>query len=165
MKWFQHNWLDPETIKILRNIRETMILGEKSRLVVLESVMADGEIWLKAMLGKTCRRLGNQNDSGIFNLSLLNGDAWVRNCESWVNHPDFQLRCVSSEYVAVQYFWIIIEDKIIKSLNIKCNLCHKLCKCVMNWSENYIAHKEQQNIISLYQDLTILGIGPWLYWA
>ncbi|ERF77099.1 hypothetical protein EPUS_09238 [Endocarpon pusillum Z07020] len=44
MKWCLHDWLDPEAIKILRNIREAMIPGEKSRLVVLESVMADGEM-------------------------------------------------------------------------------------------------------------------------
>ncbi|MCJ1247520.1 hypothetical protein MMC30_004734 [Trapelia coarctata] len=44
MKWCLLDWLDPEAIKILRNNREAMTQGEKSRLVVLESVMADSEM-------------------------------------------------------------------------------------------------------------------------
>ncbi|KAA8645297.1 O-methyltransferase gliM [Aspergillus tanneri] len=44
MKWCLHDWRDPEAIQILRNIREAMTPGEKSRLVVLESVMQDGEM-------------------------------------------------------------------------------------------------------------------------
>jgi hypothetical protein len=44
MKWCLHDWLDPEAIQILRNVREAMTPGENSRLVVLESVMQEGEM-------------------------------------------------------------------------------------------------------------------------
>ncbi|KAK2016425.1 O-methyltransferase glim [Colletotrichum eremochloae] len=42
MKWCLHNWLDPEAITILRNIREAVIPGDQSRLVVLDAVLRDG---------------------------------------------------------------------------------------------------------------------------
>jgi hypothetical protein len=41
MKWVLHDWVDTDALKILRNIRKAMIPGPKSRLVVLESVLAD----------------------------------------------------------------------------------------------------------------------------
>lgn len=44
MKWCLHDWHDADAIKILENIRRAIIPGEKSRLVVLESVMVDGEM-------------------------------------------------------------------------------------------------------------------------
>ena len=44
MKWCLHDWRDPEAIRILQNIRKAIVPGAKSRLVVLESIMADGEM-------------------------------------------------------------------------------------------------------------------------
>ncbi|KAK4184513.1 S-adenosyl-L-methionine-dependent methyltransferase [Podospora australis] len=44
MKWCLHDWRDPEAIKILQNVRKAMVPGERSRLVVLESVMGDKEM-------------------------------------------------------------------------------------------------------------------------
>lgn len=44
MKWCLHDWLEPEATKILRNIREAMIPGTMSRLVILESILVDGEM-------------------------------------------------------------------------------------------------------------------------
>ncbi|KAL4745015.1 hypothetical protein BDW72DRAFT_208556 [Aspergillus terricola var. indicus] len=44
MKWCLHDWQDPEAIRILRNIHQAMMPGQKSRLVVLESVLQDGEM-------------------------------------------------------------------------------------------------------------------------
>ena len=44
MKWCLHDWLDPEAVQILQNIRASLIPGPRSRLVVLESVLADGEM-------------------------------------------------------------------------------------------------------------------------
>jgi gliotoxin/aspirochlorine biosynthesis O-methyltransferase len=42
MKWCLHDWKDEEALKILRNIRQAIKEGPKSRLVVLESVLGDG---------------------------------------------------------------------------------------------------------------------------
>ncbi|TDZ15145.1 O-methyltransferase aclM [Colletotrichum orbiculare MAFF 240422] len=42
MKWCLHNWLDPEAVRILRNIRDSIVPGDKSRLVVLDAVLRDG---------------------------------------------------------------------------------------------------------------------------
>lgn len=41
MKWCLHDWDDETCIKILKNIREAIILTPQSRLVVLESVLSD----------------------------------------------------------------------------------------------------------------------------
>lgn len=51
IKWCIHNWLDPEAIQILRNIREAMIPGEQSRLVVLDAVLQDGAMGRLAQYG------------------------------------------------------------------------------------------------------------------
>ncbi|KAI1980661.1 hypothetical protein LOZ53_003091 [Ophidiomyces ophidiicola] len=42
MKWTLHNWKEAEALKILRNIRQSIIPSPKSRLVVMESILADG---------------------------------------------------------------------------------------------------------------------------
>lgn len=44
IKWCLHDWKDEDALKILRNIRNAIIQGEKSRLVILESIRADGEM-------------------------------------------------------------------------------------------------------------------------
>lgn len=44
MKWCLHDWLDPDAIKILKNIRQAIVPGEGSRLIVLESIMTGGEM-------------------------------------------------------------------------------------------------------------------------
>ena len=44
MKWCLHDWLDPDAIKILKNIRRAIVPGEGSRLIVLESIMTGGEM-------------------------------------------------------------------------------------------------------------------------
>lgn len=44
MKWCLHDWNDGDATKILQNIRRAIIPGEKSRVVVLESVMTEGEM-------------------------------------------------------------------------------------------------------------------------
>jgi hypothetical protein len=44
MKWCLHDWNDADVTKILKNIRAAILLGEKSRLVVLESLLADGRM-------------------------------------------------------------------------------------------------------------------------
>ncbi|KAF4335435.1 O-methyltransferase [Fusarium beomiforme] len=41
MKWCLHDWDDETVVKILKNIREAIIVTESSRLVVLESVLSD----------------------------------------------------------------------------------------------------------------------------
>lgn len=51
IKWCLHNWLDPEAVRILRNIREAMIPGEQSRLVVLDAVLRDGAMGRLAQYG------------------------------------------------------------------------------------------------------------------
>lgn len=41
MKWYLHDWKDPEAIKILSTIRESIVVESKSRLIVLESLCSD----------------------------------------------------------------------------------------------------------------------------
>ncbi|KAI1120158.1 O-methyltransferase-domain-containing protein [Nemania abortiva] len=42
MKWCLHDWKDEQAIKILRNIRKAIIAGPRSRLIVMETVLAGG---------------------------------------------------------------------------------------------------------------------------
>ena len=42
MKWVLHDWKDAESAIILKNIRRAMVIGEQSRLIVLESILSDG---------------------------------------------------------------------------------------------------------------------------
>ncbi|KAL6788112.1 putative O-methyltransferase [Trichoderma sp. SZMC 28012] len=42
IKWTLHDWKESEAVTILRLIRQSIIPGPKSRLVVLESLLADG---------------------------------------------------------------------------------------------------------------------------
>lgn len=42
MKWCLHDWKDQEAITILSNIRKAIVPGPKSRLLVMESILADG---------------------------------------------------------------------------------------------------------------------------
>ena len=42
MKWVLHDWKDDDSVTILKNIRQAIIDGERSRLVVLESILSDG---------------------------------------------------------------------------------------------------------------------------
>jgi hypothetical protein len=42
MKWCLHDWQDHDAMTILSNIRKAIISGPKSRLIVLESILADG---------------------------------------------------------------------------------------------------------------------------
>ena len=44
MKWVLHDWKDEDAVIILKNIRRAIHEGEKSRLVVLESILSDGRI-------------------------------------------------------------------------------------------------------------------------
>ncbi|KAJ5190076.1 hypothetical protein N7491_007884 [Penicillium cf. griseofulvum] len=43
MKWTLHDWRDPQALEILRNIRHAILPGSGRRLVILESVRADGQ--------------------------------------------------------------------------------------------------------------------------
>ncbi|KAF9881765.1 hypothetical protein CkaCkLH20_00911 [Colletotrichum karsti] len=51
IKWCLHNWLDPEVIQILRNIRESIVPGDQSRLVVMDAVLQDGAMGRLAQYG------------------------------------------------------------------------------------------------------------------
>lgn len=51
IKWCIHNWLDPDAIRILKNIREAIIPGSDSRLVVLDAVLQDGAMGRLAQYG------------------------------------------------------------------------------------------------------------------
>ena len=42
MKWVLHDWEDYDCVTILKNVRQAIVGGEKSRLVVLESILSDG---------------------------------------------------------------------------------------------------------------------------
>ncbi|KAJ5375405.1 Winged helix-turn-helix transcription repressor DNA-binding [Penicillium concentricum] len=42
MKWCLHDWNDCQVVQILSNIRKAIILGPKSRLVLLEIILRDG---------------------------------------------------------------------------------------------------------------------------
>ena len=42
MKWVLHDWKDEDALVVLRNIRRSIVEGEKSRLVLLESILSDG---------------------------------------------------------------------------------------------------------------------------
>ena len=42
MKWVLHDWKDDDSVTILKNIRRAIVLGEKSRLIVLESILSNG---------------------------------------------------------------------------------------------------------------------------
>lgn len=44
MKWCLHDWNDPKALKLLTNIRRSIVRGSRSRLVVLESLLSDGRI-------------------------------------------------------------------------------------------------------------------------
>ncbi|GIJ88188.1 hypothetical protein Asppvi_007106 [Aspergillus pseudoviridinutans] len=44
MKWVLHDWKDPDVLTILRRIRAALIPGPVSRLVVLESILSDGQM-------------------------------------------------------------------------------------------------------------------------
>ncbi|KAI1422004.1 S-adenosyl-L-methionine-dependent methyltransferase [Xylaria sp. FL1777] len=41
MKWCLHDWMDAEALAILKNIRKSIIVGPKSRLIVLESILSN----------------------------------------------------------------------------------------------------------------------------
>lgn len=42
MKWVLHDWNDEESISILRNIRKAIKAGPKSRLIIMEAILANG---------------------------------------------------------------------------------------------------------------------------
>lgn len=42
IKWTLHNWKEAEAVKIMRNIRRSIISSPSSRLVIMESILADG---------------------------------------------------------------------------------------------------------------------------
>ncbi|KAL6695447.1 cytochrome P450 [Trichoderma pleuroticola] len=42
MKWCLHNWTDSDVVKILSNVRRAIKLTPRSRMVVIESVLAEG---------------------------------------------------------------------------------------------------------------------------
>lgn len=42
MKWCLHDWKETQALAILNTIRSNIVLGPKSRLIVLESILADG---------------------------------------------------------------------------------------------------------------------------
>lgn len=44
MKWCLHDWDDEKSVAILRNIRKSLRVSQKSRLIILESVLADGHV-------------------------------------------------------------------------------------------------------------------------
>ena len=44
MKWVLHDWKDDDVIKILEKVRKAIVRGEKSRLIVLESILSDDRI-------------------------------------------------------------------------------------------------------------------------
>lgn len=43
MKWVLHDWVDEQAVTILRNIRKAIVPGPVSRLIVLESILCDGQ--------------------------------------------------------------------------------------------------------------------------
>ena len=95
MKWVLHDWKDEDTLTILRNIRSAIVPGPKSRLVVLESILSDGQIGRLSRYGdinmmmtangqerteKQWRKLAEQSEwkvSGIYHLR----NAWVQAIE------------------------------------------------------------------------------------
>ncbi|CAD6569109.1 MAG: hypothetical protein ASARMPREDX12_002203 [Alectoria sarmentosa] len=42
MKWCLHDWDDSKALKILKNVRDSIIRGSKSRLIIFESILTDG---------------------------------------------------------------------------------------------------------------------------
>ncbi|RFU78079.1 cytochrome p450 [Trichoderma arundinaceum] len=42
MKWCLHNWTDSDVVKVLRNVRRAIKISPLSRMVVIESVLAEG---------------------------------------------------------------------------------------------------------------------------
>ncbi|KAI0126671.1 O-methyltransferase-domain-containing protein [Xylariales sp. AK1849] len=74
MKWCLHDWQDPEAAKILRNIREALIPGPASRLVVLESVLAGGEM----------QRLSRYGDINM----MMTAKGQERTAEDWQRLAD-----------------------------------------------------------------------------
>lgn len=42
MKWCLHDWKDHDALRILNNIRKAIIAGPNSRLIIMESILADG---------------------------------------------------------------------------------------------------------------------------
>lgn len=42
MKWCLHDWTDEQVIRILRNVRDAIIEGPGSRLVIIEAVLTEG---------------------------------------------------------------------------------------------------------------------------
>ncbi len=51
MKWCLHDWDDDKVVLILKNIRSAIIEGPKSRLVIIEAVMSEGQKGRLARLG------------------------------------------------------------------------------------------------------------------
>ncbi|RAQ78981.1 O-methyltransferase [Aspergillus flavus] len=51
MRWCLHDWNDEQACQILRNIRRSIINSPVSRLIVLESVLADGRWGRMSRLG------------------------------------------------------------------------------------------------------------------
>lgn len=43
MKWCLHDWKDAQAVVILKNIRQSIMLGPNSRLVVLEAILSDSQ--------------------------------------------------------------------------------------------------------------------------
>lgn len=44
MKWCLHDWVDTKALKILKDIRNSIIKGLTSRLVIFESLLTDGRM-------------------------------------------------------------------------------------------------------------------------
>lgn len=95
MKWVLHDWKDADVVRILTNVRKSIIVRKKSRLVVLESVLTDDRMGRLSRYGdinmmmtangqerteKQWREFANQSGwkiTGIFDLR----NAWVKAIE------------------------------------------------------------------------------------
>ncbi|KAI8632622.1 O-methyltransferase-domain-containing protein [Xylariaceae sp. FL1651] len=122
MKWCLHDWKDEEAIKILRNIRKAIIMKPRSRLVVMETVLANGRSQRLSRYGDIHMMMtakgGERTESQWHNLASLSGweikavyplrNAWVKALEFRPVEKDYVMGHDSSEVhrLTMQHEWI-----------------------------------------------------------
>ncbi|OCL06619.1 putative O-methyltransferase [Glonium stellatum] len=71
MKWVLHDWKDEEAVRILQNIHKAIMMnGGTSRLVILESILADG-------------KMGRLSRLGDINMMMMTANGHERTEQQW----------------------------------------------------------------------------------
>ncbi|KAI1176318.1 O-methyltransferase-domain-containing protein [Nemania sp. FL0916] len=122
MKWCLHDWKDEQAIKILRNIRKSIITGPRSRLIVMETVLADGRTQRLSRYGDIHMMMtangGERTEAQWHSLASQSGwqikaiyhlrNAWVKALEFRPVESQYEMGHDASEVnrLTIQHSWI-----------------------------------------------------------